>query len=390
MTLKALSHGFFLLVLACPIACTLLAPSHEELSGGGAHPGADFDASAESSAVEDTSQIDAADSMVQCPPGSKACAGHCVLKDEPSTGCGAPGCASCALAHASSMCDSAFQCRIEKCVLGFADCNSLDSDGCEADLNTSVSHCGECAKACAIAHASAKCVAADCQLDVCLAPFASCDADDANGCETDTSSDVANCGGCGKACPSANATATCNGGCSFVCAQGFGDCDKTASNGCEANLQSDPANCGQCGTQCGTKGACLKGACGCPSVVGTEVVGVPDFAYGFCFYLTAPGRTCDQACASLGGTNLAEQAATAFPDSCSAPGAADISTWFLQNGNPGSWGGTPVATLRRTLGHGYTAATYAGKCSAGAQPTAGTFPGNANDSPERNLVCACF
>jgi hypothetical protein len=35
------------------------------------------------------------------------------------------------------------------CAPGFADCNGSNSDGCEANINTSTTHCGRCNNACA-------------------------------------------------------------------------------------------------------------------------------------------------------------------------------------------------------------------------------------------------
>src|SRR5438132_1396641 len=72
------------------------------------------------------------------------------------------------------------------------------------------------------------------------------------GCEAALAGDAKNCGGCGKACALANASATCVAGACMVgsCAANFGDCDKSAANGCERPLLSDLNNCGSCGRSC--------------------------------------------------------------------------------------------------------------------------------------------
>lgn len=85
----------------------------------------------------------------------------------------------------------------------------------------------------------------------------------ADRCATGTAA-VANCGSCGRACPSVvNASPTCSGGrCGFACESGLGNCDANASNGCEVNLNNSTANCGACARRCsGTTPRCVGGTC---------------------------------------------------------------------------------------------------------------------------------
>ncbi len=89
------------------------------------------------------------------------------------------------------------------CIVGFADCNgSKQTDGCETNLNTSVSNCGSCGTACAIPNGTPKCQSGSCQILACNAPYADCNGLVADGCEVNRSSDVNNCGGCGIKCAS--------------------------------------------------------------------------------------------------------------------------------------------------------------------------------------------
>jgi len=128
----------------------------------------------------------------------------------------------------------------------------------------------------------------------------------------------------------------------------------------------------------------------CPSSSGTSIAG-PHIAYGFCWYLTADGESCDTACLDLGGDNLALDAKDAFSDSCSGAQAGDISYWFYNHSNPGEWAAETKETEYRTLGHGYRNGNYYyGKCSAGVDGGVGAWPGEENDSSTRSLVCACF
>jgi hypothetical protein len=194
-----------------------------------------------------------------CPSGLTACSGTCRdLTSDPNN------CSTCdhvcTAANATGVC-TAGACTLA-CAAGWADCDMISGNGCEADLSQ-VAHCGACANACANrANAARACTGGACTY-TCDAGFGDCDGDPANGCEAALAADTANCGGCGRACtPQANQTAACAGGtCSFACAAGFGDCDRTASNGCEADLGTSDTNCGSCGTRCPGAHTCMSGIC---------------------------------------------------------------------------------------------------------------------------------
>ena len=97
-----------------------------------------------------------------------------------------------------------------------------------------------------------------------------CNADGADGCEVDPSGDKLNCGDCSVVCPDAqDGTALCIGGtCALACTSGRSDCDHDVTTGCETDVTSDPANCGGCNKSCGTA-ACISGACACASTTQT-------------------------------------------------------------------------------------------------------------------------
>ena len=84
------------------------------------------------------------------------------------------------------------------------------------------------------------------------------------GC-VDTVSDPLNCGGCGRTCVVANASAACVAGRCAVgaCARGFSDADGDAENGCE--FEAMCASGGACETACGSAGRleCSSGAPAC-------------------------------------------------------------------------------------------------------------------------------
>jgi subtilisin family serine protease len=166
--------------------------------------------------------------------------------------CGACG-AACVFDNASGDCVDSV-CVIDACDAGYGDCNADGWDGCEADLNTDVEHCGDCATACSDVYpnATVDCVAGGCEMGDCLADFGDCNGDAADGCEADLLADPDNCGSCGQACALDHATAACDDGDCAVgsCDVGWGDCNGDPADGCEQSVEDDDANCGACGRSC--------------------------------------------------------------------------------------------------------------------------------------------
>src|SRR6185503_18753544 len=155
-------------------------------------------------------------------------------------------------------------CGVSTCNPGLGDCDGDSANGCETSLNT-LTNCGACGSTCNLTNASESCPSGTCTLGACSSGFANCDGVSTNGCEVNTNSSIANCGSCGSACSSANGTASCSlGACSIACDPGFGNCDSNVSNGCETNTQTNLLNCGTCGTQCQNPNGstvCSAGSC---------------------------------------------------------------------------------------------------------------------------------
>jgi hypothetical protein len=178
--------------------------------------------------------------------------------------CGACG-TVCSSTNGTASCTSS-ACQIA-CNAGYADCDKLNSNGCEIQTNgTDVNNCGGCGTKCAPGNATGKCTAGACGISTCNAGFSDCNNIASDGCEVNTKTDGSNCGVCGNKCSLANASAICSaGGCAIgACAAGFADCDGVASNGCEVNLLSDANHCGSCPIACSGAGGtpkCTAGMC---------------------------------------------------------------------------------------------------------------------------------
>ncbi len=203
-----------------------------------------------------------------CTPGYADCNGKVADGCESDLTADPDNCTACGLVCSvtGGVAGCSNGCVATACDAGLADCNHDAGDGCEAVLTSDPAHCGGCSKSCPTpTHAAATCAGGTCGMGACVSGYADCDSVPANGCEADLGKDVGNCGGCGKACGPDN---TCWKGVCHLggCAAGKGNCNGDPIDGCEVDLASDPANCGACGDVCGalpnaTPG-CAGGACG--------------------------------------------------------------------------------------------------------------------------------
>ncbi len=206
------------------------------------------------------------------------------------------------------------------CAPGTANCDDMLSTGCEARLSDPAT-CGDCDTECGNAEPfcaqdgdSSMCVGAcggdapdecgdscvDTQSDIfncdgcdqpcsdaengapvcddgvcdfeCPGAYQDCDGVANNGCETDTGSDVDNCGGCAAAnvCPTRpHSTRSCvDGECGFVCAPSYGNCNGVASDGCETNTYENDDYCGSCNVACTGSKKCCGTSCGSVDLLG--------------------------------------------------------------------------------------------------------------------------
>jgi hypothetical protein len=193
--------------------------------------------------------------------------------------CGACG-TTCGIAGGEAQC-SAGLCSIKACSPGLADCSGGYADGCETKTSTDLVNCGACGKVCTAANGAPACVSGACQVKSCTGTFADCNGVTSDGCETNTLSSPTHCGACTGASANCNtlfpnASAQCmNSACSLTtCATNYANCDSVGSNGCEINLKTDTAHCGTCTIACSAAGAsstsCVSGTCA-PSCTGTRI-----------------------------------------------------------------------------------------------------------------------
>jgi len=167
----------------------------------------------------------------------------------------------CTLANATSTC-SAGICVMTGCNSGYANCNGVDSDGCETNLMSSSNHCGSCNAACSTNNMSfTMCSGGNCS-GTCNPGFADCNGNlRADGCEVDTNTDPNHCGGCNNACggPSeCESSVTCENG---RCKRNPKPNGSTCSGGTCCNGHC----CGAGKTCCGSGanfGCCAGGCCG--------------------------------------------------------------------------------------------------------------------------------
>ena len=278
--------------------------------------------------------------------------------------CGACGTSCATRPHVSAACDAG-RCAYA-CDTGFADCDGDASNGCEADLRTSLAHCGSCAGVCAPANATAACVDGVCGVAACAMGYGDCDGTATDGCETDLRATPTHCGRCDTSCPvGANAVAACSAGaCASVCAAGFGECDGDPSNGCETSLTNTVAHCGACGATC--LGAHVAGASCAASACAITACAT---GWGDCNGVVSDGCETDLSTTSMHCGTCATACAAANGTASCAAGACTVASCAAGWGDcDGAAANGCETDLTSTVAHCATCATA---CTAGQSCAAG-------------------
>jgi hypothetical protein len=243
-----------------------------------------------------------------CGATGLCCKSSCVNPQTDSSNCGACG-RACSGSHAAALSCTGGLCT-STCAAGFGNCGApaapAADDGCETNLTTSPGNCGACGRACSSTNvASAACAAGLCT-STCVAGFGNCAtpaapaADD--GCETNLDNSTANCGACGRACSSTHTSSVaCTGGlCTSTCAAGYGNCAQPVApavdDGCEVNTTTDVANCGACGRACSSSHVSAQ------SCVGSVCKSTCASGYGNCAQPVAPAA--DDGCETILNTDI--------------------------------------------------------------------------------------
>jgi hypothetical protein len=238
------------------------------------------------------------------------------------------------------------RCGYTTCNAGRADCDMMEANGCEVDTRSNATHCGACGRTCLPRpNASIFCSSGTCGI-MCMANFDNCDSNDTNGCETDTRTNMTHCGGCGRSCVPTNGVGACIGGmCTLTrCNTGFGDCDGNPANGCETDLTSNTSHCGACGRTCSfasATGTCTAGACRVTMCTGTggncdgndangcETDLINNAVHcGACGVRCAAGRTCQvgrcTVAAFAGYMQTTPPTSVTYVDACALPGREQV------------------------------------------------------------------
>ncbi|MCY7300583.1 MAG: DUF1565 domain-containing protein, partial [Ilumatobacteraceae bacterium] len=112
------------------------------------------------------------------------------------------------------------------------DCDGTVDDGFNKQI--SITNCGQCGNVCAAPNGTPSCTNGVCGVGSCTAPFANCNTMASDGCETNTDTSLQHCGGCGAGCGGPGSTGSCAAGtCTLQCQPGFVNLDGNTANGCE-------------------------------------------------------------------------------------------------------------------------------------------------------------
>ena len=195
---------------------------------------------------------------IEC--GSRYCNGNQFIKKICQSG-------SCSGTYVIETCNANETCTSSGCFCGNSGLNCVGNDinycclnnpeGCY-NITNNPQHCGT---SCTNCGQNAYCNNGSC---ACNVGYANCDSDWTNGCEVNLTNDINNCGSCNTKCTNNHGTTSCVGSqCQPFCnPPTWSDCDGDPSNGCETSLCNDQ-NCGSCQNSCTPPAHCNNSCTEC-------------------------------------------------------------------------------------------------------------------------------
>lgn len=217
-----------------------------------------------------------------CGAPSTLCSGTCVDTKNDNANCGACGTA----------CKTGEVCSQGACGTTCGGGTTLCGSSC-ADTKIDPNNCGGCNTKCSSGEvcADGKCAS------TCASDQTFCGGDGGSSYCANTKTDNANCGGCGVAC--GNGQVCDNGACTSTCGGTDGGsetlCTPDGGTAFCTNTSTDNANCGGCGIVCGSGQVCENSACvnGCASMDGgVETLCQPDAGSPYCANTTSDIENC--------------------------------------------------------------------------------------------------
>jgi hypothetical protein len=147
-----------------------------------------------------------------------------------------------------------------------------------------------------------ECTTRDCPGSVCDEGYANCDGQPDNGCEVNLERSVTNCGSCGYYCALPGAVAACEEGACVIdyCTHDYEDCNGDTADGCEV-----PVGPGGCENRCevpegSPEPTPTDASCNCPEGTACVRGSVENEAGEYCFPLTESCTDGFASCACLG------------------------------------------------------------------------------------------
>jgi hypothetical protein len=185
------------------------------------------------------------DAKCACAAGFGDCNGDGTDGCEANLSTSDTNCGACNLDCGTNGACASGQCG---CVTGFLDCDG--TPGCETAKNDP-QNCATCGTVCSGGTNV-------CNGTACVTGCTSAELKCGGSC-VDPNTDPLHCGDCNQP---VGAHQVCTGG-APTCVAGWGDCNGSAGDGCETDLTSDEANCGACSTQCKPGAVCTATGCQC-------------------------------------------------------------------------------------------------------------------------------